>query len=252
MTRVLIVEDEQLAARRLERMLLQCEMEIEMAGSTTGVEETVKWLASNRVDLIFMDIHLSDGSAFEIFSRVEVTAPVIFTTAYDEYALRAFRVNSIDYLLKPIDVDELSAALRKFEQLTGGKPDYLELKELIRRAATGKTVYKTRFAIEAGQKMRFFNATDVAWFKAVNKLVFLHSNDGFEFPVDYTLDELDMQLDPALFFRLNRTFIAHIDAIDQVLLMPKSRLKIILKPDVGEDIFVSADRSQEMKKWLGK
>ncbi|PKP04596.1 MAG: DNA-binding response regulator [Bacteroidetes bacterium HGW-Bacteroidetes-6] len=252
MTRVLIAEDEQLASRRLVRMLLQCNPNFEVKATTTGVDDTVKWLVENEADLIFMDIHLADGSAFEIFTRVEVKPPVIFTTAYDEYALRAFRVNSIDYLLKPIDAEELSSALKKYEQLAGGKPDYLELKELIRRAATGKTIYKTRFAIETGQKMRFFNSTDIAWFRADNKIVSLRSNDGFDFPVDYTLEELDMQLDPALFFRLNRKFIARIDAVDQVFLMPKSRLKVVLKPDTEEEIYVSAERSQDMKKWLGK
>jgi len=224
----------------------------------------VKWLqaAVAPVELIFMDIQLADGSAFDIFKQTNIRIPVIFTTAYDQYALAAFREFSIDYLLKPITLPALSHAIEKLKALRQGQvsgqgqqtshtpgalPDY---QELTSRLLQRMIPYKSRFLAKLGQKFIFLETTDIAYFCAENKVVFVVTLDNRRLVADHTLEQLEKLLDPALFFRINRSIIIHVAAIEQVKPFMNSRLRVILKEAVkAEDIFISRERVVDFKKW---
>jgi two-component system response regulator LytT len=249
--KILIVEDENAAARRLEKLVAEVAPEAIVLDRLDSVETTVLWLQNNpQPDLILLDIHLADGSSFEIFDYVQVACPVIFTTAYDEYALRAFKVNAVDYLLKPIKTNELEAALEKYRRLFhAAAPDYAPLLDMLRKQEG--TRYLRRMLIRFSNSIKLVDMSDAAYFYTKDKITFLVTRStGKRFPVDYPLDKLENLLDPAVFFRINRQFIINVAAIREMHPYSKSRVKVVLEHATDQDTIVSTERSAEFKKWL--
>lgn len=250
--KVVIIEDENAAARRLEKLLAEIEPGTVILSSLDSVETAVAWLQNNPLpELIFMDIHLADGSSFEIFEHVKITCPIIFTTAYDEYALQAFKVNAVDYLLKPIKQAELQAAIEKFKKVYKSEsPDYAALIETLRKHE-GQN-HLRRMLIRFGQSIKLVDMSDVAYFYTKDKITFLVTRSTAKrFPVDYPLDKLENLLDDRVFFRINRQFIINVSAIKEMHPYSKSRVKIDLEPSTGDmETVVSTERSAEFKRWL--
>ena len=252
--RVIIVEDEIPAAEKLERYLLKFDPAIEILARLQTVKDTVEWLTINQdnLDLIFMDIQLTDGLSFQIFQQVEVNKPVIFTTAYNEFALDAFKVSSIDYLLKPITFTDLSASMKKLatlrEQLPWKKDGMNTLQQTFSSLKTRS--YKTRFMVKLGEHIRSITTDQINFFYADGRDVYLVTKQTRKFIVDYTLESLEDILDPKLFFRLNRTFIVNIDAIKDVVVYSNSRLKIMLLQEFDKEIIVSREKVSEFKEWF--
>lgn len=247
--KILIVEDEKIAADHLEAMLKNMAVELEVLAKLDSIKTTVSWLKEQHVDLIFMDIQLADGLSFSIFEQCEVTCPVIFTTAYDNYALQAFKVNSIDYLLKPIDQDDLVNAWQKFEQLHGTQLENKALLELTRQMI--KKEYKQRYMVKKGNHIRSLPVAEIAFFHSVEKSCFAESYAGEEYLIDYTLDQIELFCDPRHFFRINRKYIIAIDAIQDIIPYSGHRLNIKLKACKDPDILVSRERVKHFKNWLG-
>ena len=252
---ILIVEDEAPAARRLAGLVRDAQSDAEILDIIDSVESAAKWLRVHRApDLIFMDIQLADGLSFDIFGLVEVRAPVIFTTAYDEYALKAFKVNSIDYLLKPIDPEELGNSLRKLQTLRSQLSPALDtqvLRSLVQSLQPGQPQFKNRFLVRFADKLVFIQGDDIAYFIAEDKYVFVITRDNKKYPLDHTLDELDTMLDPSVFFRLNRKFIAHLKSIQSIHTYFNGKLKLHLVPAEPEEVTISRERAASFKKWLG-
>ena len=251
--KVLIIEDEAPAARRLAQLIKECKPNVEILEHIDSVEGAVEWFNNNSVpDLAFMDIQLADGLSFEIFEAVQVKCPVIFTTAYDDYAIKAFKVNSIDYLLKPIDKNELSRAFAKYDELQDKNAPAIDISEIV-KTLNKQQNYKNRFLVKQGQRLIPVEAEQIAYFFAEDKLVFLVTIDSHKYIVDYTLEQLEQQLDPQHFFRANRKIITSMPAVKDIHLSFNGKLKIYLKPDLkkGEDIFVSRERAPEFKTWMG-
>jgi DNA-binding LytR/AlgR family response regulator len=249
--KILIVEDEEPAAMRLKKMLLEIEPEANIEDMLVSVRSTIEWLNTHGApDLIFMDINLADGSSFEIFSQAKVESPVIFITAYDEFAVKAFKVNSVDYLLKPVKKEELVSALgkyRKFHSSTGQVPD---LKELFESLRENKIEYKKRFLIRYGDHIKTIDIGQVAYFYTEEKINFLKTKDNHTYPIDYNLDKLEGLIDPERFFRINRQFIISIDSISEMFAYSKSRVKVVLKPSINMETISSTERSPLFKQWL--
>lgn len=255
--KVLIIEDEPFAQKELERLLGECNQKIEIMECIDSVEDSVDWLKYHNPDLIFMDIQLSDGLSFEIFDKINIDIPVIFTTAYDEYAIRAFKVNSIDYLLKPVEIDDLNQALKKFEnykQKSEAKPTeegFLNREQLEQLLNLYKpTNYKSRFIAKLGDNIKHIAVEEIPYFYFEEKVVFLVTKQNDRYIVDYTLDQLERLLDPKKFFRINRKYIASIDSIDKVSKYFNSRLKIRLKPHIDDEILISRAKVKDFISWL--
>ncbi|HVZ56980.1 MAG TPA: LytTR family DNA-binding domain-containing protein [Chitinophagaceae bacterium] len=253
--KVVIVEDERLAAERLVTLLRESEPATEVMACLDSVEATVQYLRDKPYpDLLFLDIHLSDGPALEIFRQVSYDHPVIFTTAYDRYALDAFRVCSIDYILKPVTRAALEQALGKYRSLARalGRSAGAARPGLPADTAERTGTYKKRFLGKVGQRLFFLEAGQVACFQADNKIVYLVDREGNRYVVDHTLENLERQLDPTRFFRLNRRYIVQVDAIQQVRPYYNSRLKLSVKgiPACG-DLVISRDRVAGFKAWAG-
>ncbi len=246
--RVLIIEDELPAARQMERLLHTCDPALEVIGTLDSVENAVKWLrTSPPPDLIFMDIQIADGLSFDIFQYVEVKTPVIFTTAFDQYAVQAFRVNAVDYLLKPVDPDELAAALRRVRERNTPHPaDLTALARLFQPQA-----YKERFLVKHGQQITYLRSADIAFFHSAEGLTQAFLFDGKKHFIAHSLDELEHLLDPRTFFRVSRSFFVRIEAIVRVMPHFNGRLKLELKPAPPQEAFVSRDRATAFKVWLG-
>ncbi len=246
--RVVIIEDEKLAAERLQFMLKGYDESIQVIKHLYGVEEAVNWLRTNaHPDLLFLDIQLADGFCFEIFKQVDYKRPVIFTTAYNQYALEAFQLLSIDYLLKPVSAESLAKAMHKFAELTKNQVpvNYYNIKQAFETAA-----YKSRLLAKAGQKMFFIETNRVEYFKADDKLVYLSDTDGNRLLIDYTLEKLETILNPKEFFRLNRQVIARYSSIAQIKPYVNSRLKLLLRCGTKtEEVILSRERVQEFKTW---
>ncbi len=254
--KVLIIEDEPFAQQELKRLLANIPREIEILECIDSVEESIEWFQEKeQPDLVFMDIQLSDGLSFEIFKSVKINAPVIFTTAFDEYAIRAFKVNSIDYLLKPIEPLQLEAALTKFDEIRkqySGNDSNISLNQLeqILQYAKPKAAYKSRFIAKVGDQIKYINTVDIAYFFADDNIVFLVTESNGKFIIDYSLNQLIDFLDPKLFFRLNRTYYVGIKSIFKVHKFFNSRLKVELKPTVEETILVSRVKVQDFLNWM--
>ncbi len=252
--KVLIVEDEPVAQIELERLLKNIEPDIEIIDKIDSVEDGIEWFSSNSSpDLVFLDIQLSDGLSFEIFRKVKIKSPVIFTTAFNEYALEAFKLNSIDYLLKPIEPNDLQAALEKYkgikEQFSSNDLDesIKKVREMLNYS--GKE-FKKRFVSKVGDQYIKIDARDVAYFKADNNIVYLIDKQGKKNIIEYTLEELVEMLDPKEFFRLNRTYISNIESIAKVHKYFNSRLKVDLNPDSGDKVLVSRVKVSDFLKWM--
>lgn len=252
--KVIIVEDEVPAAEKLERYLQKYDASIQVVARFDSVSTTVPWLKENQdsIDLIFMDIQLIDGLSFQIFQQVQVKRPVIFTTAFNEFALDAFKVNSIDYLLKPITFTDLSSGLKKFENLRQQFQLNGDQTEKVQQAfSTMKTrEFKNRFMVKLGEHIRSITTDQISLFYADGRDVYLVTNQNRKFIIDYTLEALEDILDPGLFFRLNRTFIVNINAIKDVLVYSNSRLKITLVQEFDKEIIVSREKVGEFKEWF--
>lgn len=247
--RILIVEDEEAAVSRLRKLLAGIDAAIEVAGAVPSISAAVKWIGENPVpDLALFDVQLADGDSFEIFKRVEVGFPVIFTTAYDEYALRAFRVSAIDYLLKPINADELRAAVERARKL-GVVRDHAALGA--QAGATDQPVaYAKRFLIRYGDHFKVVEPEQIAYFHSLMKNTFLRTHEGKDLPMEESLDRLEKQMDPQKFIRLNRQLIVHLRSIKELLAYSKSRVKVVLDPPYADDAIVSSERSAAFKRWL--
>lgn len=249
---VLIIEDEKPAARRLNRML--GELGVEVSQMLHSVEESIEWFQNNEhPDLIFLDIQLSDGLSFEIFEHVQISSAIIFTTAYDEYALKAFKLNSIDYLLKPIDEDELKVAVDKYKNQQAKQSDlkinFNDIKKLLVNPIDRK--YKKRFTIKVGQHLKIVSVDEIECFYSENKGTYTHTTFNRNYLIDTSLEQLYTELNPEYFFRVNRTFIIQIAAIKDIVAYTNSRLKIILSTYNETEIIVSRERVKEFKNWIG-
>jgi two-component system LytT family response regulator len=250
---VLIIEDEAPAARRLEQLIKDYDSSVSIVGVIESITAAVRWLKEHESpDLIFMDIQLADGISFEIFRQMEVKTPVIFTTAYDQYTLQAFKVNSIGYLLKPISQDELNESMRKYNDLkelfNQTKPGMLQA--LLNSIQQGQKVYKSRFLVKLGDRLIFIFTEQIAYFMAEDKLVFIISNEGKKYNTDFSLDDLENLLSPQFFFRINRQFITHIQSIRNIHNYFNGKLKLNLHPEPAQDVIVSRERAALFKKWL--
>lgn len=248
--KVLILEDETLAADRLEGMLREIQPNVDIIGRLKSVATSVEWLNANaRPDLIVTDIRLLDGLCFDIFSQVKVDSPVIFTTAYDQYAIRAFEVNSVDYLLKPIEREKLEVSLQRVQQRKAEPaPDYSRVLDLIKNAT--QPVYKSRFMVRLGQRIVAITTDKIGYFFSESKLTYIVTLDGKKLPIDQPLDELIDILDPKRFFRVNRQFIVAFESIAEIHPYFKGRIKIILQPKTDEEVVISSDRTPEFKRWI--
>ena len=249
--KVLIIEDEQPAAHKLIRLLEEADKQIEVIDVLASIEQTINWLAVHPgPELIFMDIQLEDGISFEIFETCKIQTPVIFITAYDEYALKAFKVNSIDYLLKPIAQDDLKAALDKFNVLHRQQANYSRLESIISQLQP-KT--KERFLIKIGEHYRSVQTLSIHCFFIMERNTFIQTDTGKTYPIDYSLDKIEQLVDPGQFFRINRNFIVNFSAIQDILIYSSGRLKIILNGwTEKEDILVSRERVTEFKEWMDR
>ncbi|HZV43864.1 MAG TPA: LytTR family DNA-binding domain-containing protein [Saprospiraceae bacterium] len=247
--KILIIEDEQAAVRRLQKLLSEIDGSNEVIGALGTIESAVHWLSENPApDLILMDIHLADGSSFEIFEKTEIMSPIIFATAYDEYALKAFKVNAIDYLLKPIKAVELEQAIQKVAK-TSRKPDSGD--SLLQKLTEAGFIKKNRrVLVRMGQAIKLVDLDQVSFFYSKDKISFAVMPGNKRYPLDQSLDQIEHDLDPTRFFRINRQFIVKMDAIEEMIAYSKSRVKLKLNPPAEEDAIVSKERSPDFKKWL--
>ncbi|GAB3697085.1 LytTR family DNA-binding domain-containing protein [Spirosoma flavus] len=250
---VLIIEDEARSARHLERMLKKYDPSIHILAQLPSVRESVTWLSQHPTpDLIMMDIHLEDGLAFTIFEQIHLTTPIIFTTAYDEYMIKAFKVNSIDYLLKPVDEEELETALIKWKTLrsVAASPDLTQLLQVMQQFR--ESPFKERFMISIGTKIRSVETADIAYFYSEEKATFLMTRDNQFLPLEYSLDQLAGLLNPSQFFRANRQFLVARSAIQTIHTYSAGKLKLDLQPITRQEVFVSLSRLSDFKDWLGR
>jgi len=248
--KILILEDEPLAAKRLESLVKSIEPNAEILAKLESVRSTIKWMNEHpQPDLILMDIQLADGLSFELFQQVDITASIIFTTAYDEYAIRAFKVNSVDYLLKPIEKEELETALAKFKsQHQATSQD--QIGKVLETLLGQKTEWKTRFLLKVGARFEVVEVKDVAYLYAEDKVVFLITKEQKKYFMDDTLDELEQKLNPQNFFRLNRKYFSQVSSIERIESHFNGRLKIKLRHRDDDDIYVSREKADIFKKWL--
>ena len=250
--KTLIIEDEKPAARLLQRKLEKLNVSVD--AMLHSVEEAIDWFSRNaHPDLIFLDIQLSDGLSFEIFEKVNISSAIIFTTAYDEYALKAFKLNSIDYLLKPIDEDDLAAAIDKFRLRTKAEPigvDFHQIRKMLGNPFD--KAYKKRFTVKIGQQLKVIAAEEVECFFSENKGTYLHTKENRDYLVDTTLEQLEEELDPGEFFRISRKFIIPLRSVKEILMYSNSRLKIMLPTFRAEEVVVSREKVSECKKWIDK
>ncbi|MBT0608417.1 LytR/AlgR family response regulator transcription factor [Aequorivita echinoideorum] len=248
---VIIIEDEKPSARHLQRMLEKLDVAVNQM--LHSVEESVQWFTENaHPDLIFLDIQLSDGLSFEIFEKVSIKSPIIFTTAFDEYALQAFKLNSIDYLLKPIDEDELTAAVKKYRSL---KPqaqavqfNFEDIKKLLVNPVERE--YKKRFTTKIGQHIKIISADEIECFYSENKGTYAHTVDGRDYLLETTLEQLETELSPEKFFRISRKFFINIDAIKDIISYTNSRLQLKLNSFSGQEVIVAREKVKDFKLWL--
>jgi DNA-binding LytR/AlgR family response regulator len=251
--KVLLVEDEKPARDHLEKQLQDLDPSIEIVAKLDTVEATVAWLRAHTADLIFLDIHLADDLSFKIFDHIEVKTPIIFTTAYDQYAIRAFKLNSIDYLLKPIDSAELSQSLEKYRQIYQKYPPSVwDIEKLVKTLQEPPPTFQERFIVSRGERVMSITTDQIAYFEGEDRYVYLVKRDGTKYIVDYKLSDLVPLLNPRQFYRLNRSFIARFECIKSILNLSKSRVKVELEPSAKREIIVSSENTQDFKRWLNQ
>ncbi len=246
--KVLVVEDEKLAAERLIDLIEKYDQGYQVIDRIDSVESAISWLQSNPPpDLIFLDIHLADGNSFEIFERVEVTSPIIFSTAYDQYAIQAFKVNSVDYLLKPIEQSELYEALGRFERQRSSSNISDSLDELIKSFSRN---YKSRFVTRVGEHLHAIETEKIHVFYSEEKMTYLQTSEGKRYIIDFPLDKVESMVDPKKFFRINRKYLISFPAIKDILAHSNSRLRLVLTKSDDADVIVSRERVAEFRSWL--
>jgi two-component system, LytTR family, response regulator LytT len=253
--KLLIIEDEQLGAEKLMRLVKELDASIEIVGNTRSIKSSVEWLRKNeQPDIILMDIELTDGQSFEIFNQVEIKSTVIFTTSYDEYALKAFKVNSIDYLLKPVKKEELKNALDKYKQLKQKfSTPSLNIETLISELKQQQPkTYRSRFLVKQGQKLVSVETSDIAYFFAEGRLSYFITWSKQKFVVDYTIEELEEMLAPIEYYRASRSFIICIKSVAQIHNYFNGKLKLDLTPATDKEVLVSREKAMEFKEWMGK
>jgi len=250
--RVLIIEDEAPAYRRLDNLLKEHPLDFEILEVIDSIEDSIKWLRNHRIpDLIFSDIQLADGLSFEIYKAVSVNCPIVFTTAYDEYMMDAFKTNGIDYLLKPIKAEDLERSIRKFENLSiQDDRSSDKLMQMLKELSEPKHEFRTRFLVRLGDKLIPVKTGDIAYFKYTDGVSELVLKSGKAYIVDQALDELEKQLNPNEFFRLNRQFLASGDSIGLIHRYFKGKLKVKLEPKAGVDVIVSREKASKFKAWM--
>lgn len=250
---VIIIEDEKYAAELLKSLINKYDEKIEILAVLESVKKSVRWLTDHQhPDLIFMDIQLADGLSFDIFEKTVVDCPVIFTTAFNEYAIKAFKVNSIDYLLKPIDLDELSSAINKFKKsVTKVAPEsHQEIFDKVIQMITHN--YKQRFAIKVGEHIKSFSIDDILYFYSLEKATFLHTVDDRNYVIDYSIEQIENLVDPNKFFRINRKYLVSMESFDDIIAYSNSRLKLELKHSDDYDVIVAREKVKQFKKWLDR
>jgi DNA-binding LytR/AlgR family response regulator len=249
--KAIIIEDEELAARRLKTLIAECDPTIEVIAMLESIADSVEWFRQNPApDLIFLDIHLEDGLSFTIFDEVKVSAPIIFTTAFDEYAIKAFKLKSVDYLLKPISKDELCRAIEKFNDWNSDKKQLVDISELIQLLAPKRQNYRERFSVAVADKLKTIDVKEIAYIFSASSITFAATFDKHQYTLDQSIDKTSEELNPSDFFRINRQYLISHKSIVNVHVYPKSRLKVELNPPVKEMVFVSIDKVTEFKKWL--
>jgi DNA-binding LytR/AlgR family response regulator len=247
---ILIIEDEAVAADRLESMLQEVMPDCRIMAKIGSVKESVKWLQKNTADIIFLDIQLSDGLSFSIFDQVAVSTPVIFTTAYDQYAVKAFQLNSVDYLLKPVRSKDLNESLQKLQSMKSAFS--IDFEDLFRAYQGLDHSYKKRFLIRIGDHYKKIEVKEIAYFFAMEKSIFFKTFKNKTLTIDYTLDSLEEIMDPSQFFRINRKYLINMDAIDKMVAWGRGRILLNLNPSTEKDMdaIVSMERSADFKKWI--
>ena len=250
--KALIIEDEVLAAERLEKLLHEVAPDVSVVANLGSIKESVKWLTINSADLIFLDIQLSDGISFSIFEQISVNTPIIFTTAYDQYALKAFNLNSVSYLLKPIRKSDLAESLQKFKSLKSAFS--IDFESLLSAIRGESPEYRKRFLIQVADKFRKIEIDEIAYFYALDKNVFLRTFEGGSYAVDLSLEGLENVVDPNDFFRINRKYLVCMKSITSMFAWSRSRVKLVLKPKPDDDLdtIVSIERAADFKRWMNR
>ncbi len=251
MVRILLIEDELPAAKRLTKLITDTANDFEIVQLCDSIESSIQYLKSNKQpDLIFLDVQLGDGLSFEIFNEVDITCPIIFTTAYDEYVFRAFELNSIDYLMKPIHPDALAKSIEKFRKISQViQPDWQFITQLLDQE---NNAYKQRFLVNVGSNLLTVPTSDAAYFYSIERSSFLVTRTGKTYSLDFSLDKIEGMLSPKEYFRVNRQYLVSLSAIKKILVLSKSKLKIALEPTSTEEVFVSNARAHEFRLWLDK
>lgn len=257
--KILIVEDEELAVKKLKKTLMSVDDKATVVGEADSIKSTVSWLENNpSPDLILMDIELADGQSFEVFNQTNVKSPVIFVTSYDEYALKAFKVNSVDYLLKPVQKEDLQQALDKYRNIKSmyakEQEKDLNIDSLVKELQQKFLIkeYRKRFLVKHGQKLVSVEVDDIAYFFSDGRLNFFKTFDNRKFVVDYTMDELSSMLDSDKYFRISRSFYISVNSVEQIHDYFGNRLLLHLKPAIDKEAIVSREKVSEFKNWLGK
>ncbi len=253
--KALIIEDEVLAAERLTALLAECDSSIQVIGQLDSIQDVIAYFQSGKnADIVFLDIQLADGKSFEIFDKVRIEVPIIFTTAFDQYALQAFKLHSIDYLLKPIEADDLRNAIEKFKKLSVSKfsLNESEIKALKDLLSQKSQIYKQRILVKAGNKLQYKPTNSVAYFFADGKTVYMIGKDGRKNMIDHTLEELEQMLNPEHFFRISRKFIVNFEAVTEIKGLISSRLEVKLNQPLEHELLVSRERVHEFKAWLDR
>jgi DNA-binding LytR/AlgR family response regulator len=251
--RILILEDEEQALQRLQKIIGIVVPQAVITGTAASVEEAINWFEQHPMpDLAFMDIQLADGSSFQIFNKIKVTCPVIFTTAFESYALEAFKVNSVDYLLKPLDEHDVKKALNKLQLLQNSATAIVDYAAILNSLKANQKKYKERFIIKLGDTIKSISIADIAYFYTENKNNFVCSKEGKRLPIDFTLDQVEEMLDPKNFFRINRQFIIGHHAIDEMKAHSRSRIIVKLSPPYKALTIVAVDRAVDFRNWLSE
>jgi DNA-binding LytR/AlgR family response regulator len=252
MIKALIIEDEKPAAQRLQKLLYEIAPDIELIAQLDCVSKAIEWFQINPApELLIIDIQLGDGLSFDIFKKNKIDSFVIFTTAYDEYAIKAFELNSIDYLLKPVDQQKLASAIDKFRNMQLRTPTF-DINSLIKSIEERKINYKKRFIVNIGNRIKSIETNDIVCFYMIDKSLFLLTNENKSLPIDFSLDKLETLLDPTQFFRVNRQQMVNFCFIDKISVLSKSRIKIETKPSLSEEILVSSAKSHLFREWLDR
>ena len=251
MIEAIIIEDEPPAAQRLQKLINETAPDIKVEHTLDSIESSVRRFQQNPLpSLIFLDIQLADGLSFEIFKHIKIDSFIIFTTAYDMYAIKAFELNSIDYLLKPVSKSALLRAIDKFRLMQG--KIHFDVNELIDIIENRKSVFKSRFVINVGSKIRTVDTSEIAYFCSLEKSTFLYTFKEKNYPLDFSLDNLESMVNPEIFFRINRQYLVNYTAIAGISVLSKSRIRLDLTPAVKDDIFVSNARTPGFRRWLDK